>query len=142
MQHLENKVKTVSADKDQTACIMENSSVIMFGQANLNTHLQIIKPPNIIPVHALGGEWPVQVVCHDRSNCVLTESGKVFATILGERINENDVYVKQFIGLRPGTGFMHLPVRMLAVGAGHVPAIGQQHGMWAWGMDSRGTLGL
>jgi len=142
VQQLQDKVKTVSANKNRVACIMENGSVVMFGQANVDSQLHVHKPPKIIPVHGLGGDWPVQVVCNDIANYILTESGKVFETISQERPAVNNVYTELFFGPTALTGFMGLPVRMLAVAAGHVVAIGQHHGMWTWGVNTHGSLGL
>jgi len=68
-----NTVKMVTANASRAACVLEDSSVWMWGKSNMMPTPRTNKSPRRIPQTNFQGEWPTQVACSARRNYILTD---------------------------------------------------------------------
>ena len=161
-------VRMVTAQTHRVACVMRDGTVLLWGRGHRFPFPPVLdlagrnRPLVHVQQNELEGERATQVACNQYGWHVVTDTGSVFAgmfvdTPVGpdghiDNTNEAMRYVSEsdeffFRQIFPTVRltseyFGRQPIKMVAAGFHHVLACGVFRGLWSWGANAHGCLGL
>ena len=149
---------SVFAGNEHSACVTENGSLYMWGNAQ-NGRLGLgetadntgfVNVPKEVSIKTSDGSTrcpAVMVACSDKFSLLLTTDGKVLSCGEGEHGQLGlglDIQQMSIMAFITHTPFSDVHVTMIAAGVSHCIAMAQKGGLsvWTWGSNEFGQLGF